>query len=102
MIILFDLWVLNPDENYSPEEKIMFNTIHEFVHDRIVFLYDEITKEEEERKKDSPCIMIELIRKRLSFNGYSPELTQKLKGCFNNNDWELLGKRFDDAYGFLN
>ena len=102
MVIVFDIWVLNPGETYSPEEEVVFKTIHDFVYDRIVFLYDEITKEEEVRKEQSPCVMIELIRKRLSFNGYSQQLTEKLKGCFNDNDWVLLGQRFDQAFGFLN
>ena len=104
MVIIFDIWVLNPqpEGGYSPEEELIFKTIHDFVYDRIVFMCDEITKEEDENTGKSPCIMIELIKKRLSFNGYSPRLTQKLKGCFNENDSVILGQRFDEAFSHFN
>jgi hypothetical protein len=109
MKILVDLWVLDENNrlgNLSFEEEIFFKTIWEFVYDRVHILEAEIDKEESEADASDPenalCIMIEIIRKRLSFNGYSQQLRDKLMACFNDNDQQILNQRFEQAYGYLN
>ena len=104
MKLLFDLWVLHPEKikEASPEEELVFETIWNFVHDRIYILDKEIGMEEELYKENDPCILIEIIKKRLSFNGYSDELTEKLKSCFTENDEKILAMRFEEAFSYLN
>jgi hypothetical protein len=104
MIILFDLWVLGQEQmkHTSFEEELVLKTIFNFVCDRIILLEKEIDQEEEGRKEGDCCIMIEIIRKRISFNGYSEKLTEKLKNCFTKNDSEILALRFDEAFSYLN
>lgn len=103
--IFFDLWLLDENNqlaNISYEEEIMFETIFNFVFERIALLEAEIDKEEKEDPQKSSCIMIEILRKRISFNGYSDILTEKLKSCFNQRDEQILALRFDEAFRYLN
>ena len=106
MTIIFDLDVLDQKamQDLSYEEEKVFETIFNFVYERIKPLESEIDKEEEMyfSKKNPMCIMIEIIRKRVAFNGYSKELVDKLKGCFTENDSEILALRFDKAFSYLN
>ncbi|MGH2565660.1 MAG: hypothetical protein ACRDE8_09845 [Ginsengibacter sp.] len=106
MTILFDLDVLDRErmQRLSFEEEKIFETIFNFVFERIKPLENEIDKEEKEldSAENPMCIMIEIIRKRVAFNGYSERLIEKLKQCFNENDSEILALRFDEAFSYLN
>jgi hypothetical protein len=104
MNVIFDIWILNPnhEKGYTKEEELIFKTAYEFVYDRVVYLYDEITDEEEKTTSPKPpCILVEFKRRRISFHGYSERLIEKLKGSFNENDGELLAQRFDKAFDYL-
>lgn len=98
MIVVFDIWVMEPGRQYSPQEELLFKTFYELVYDRLVYLWDEIENEEKLRAAENPCIMVELVKKRLSFHGYTPALTEKLKGSFNENDSIMLSQRLDEAF----
>ena len=105
MNIFFDFWLQNPEihpDSLSYEEQTMFDTIFSFVLDRIIILKEEMDKEEELYKEKEPCVIIHIIKKGIAFNGYSSSLTEKLKSCFNENDQEVLGLRFDEAFRYLN
>lgn len=106
MRLLIDLWVLEEQDStkkLSLDEETFLKTIWEFVYDKVYHLEQEIDKEEEKETEENPmCIMIEVIRKRLSFNGYSQELRDKLMGCFDENTQQQLNERLEQAFAFLN
>lgn len=104
MKVVFDLWVLNEnhEKGYTVEQELMFKTFYEFIYDRLVYLWNEIEAEEKDKPNGSICIMVELLKKIISFHGYSESLTEKLKGSFNERDGALLAQRFDEAFNYLN
>ena len=106
MNIFFDLDIkfLGFFDKCLPEEQAALQAIWNYVYDRIVFLIDEI--ELEEAQSDNPkAIMIYLMNdpKAIQPNGYSQKLCDKINGCFNENDRELLWKSVETAIKpFLN
>ena len=101
MRILFDLLVLNNGKKkYTLDEEKMFETIHNFIYDKTFTLLEETDAVEE--KNDTACIMAEILNQRISFNGYSKELEDKLKECFDENATKELQERFKEAFAYLN
>lgn len=104
MRVMFDLWALYPDKikTMTFEEQKVFETIFNFIYDRILILDNEITQEEAGTKDSDVFIMVEILNKKIVFHGYSESLKERLMGCFNENDEKILQERFAEAFAFLN
>lgn len=82
-----------------PAEEKVFETFFNFVYDRIYLLDAEIEKEEISDPSESKAIIVEILKRRISFKDYSPELTEKLQSCFTEHDHKILELRFKEAFG---
>lgn len=94
MHVLFDVWgKFGVEANYSPEEQIAFEAIYNYIYDRIVFMWDEIEAEEKDETVQK-AIVVYLLEKPMKIQprGYSDKLHNRIVGCFNENDAELLWK----------
>ena len=93
MHIIFDLDIKYPGfyEKLTIEQKAVLDAIWHHVYDRIVYLFDEIEKEEKEGKP-AKAIVIYLMNspKAIQPRGYSDRLCEKINGSFNEKDTELL------------
>jgi len=85
----------------SPTDEKVFETFYNFVYDRVYILDAEIQKEEDADPTESKAIIIELVKQRITFKDYSPELTAKLQHCFTEHDYKILELRFKEAFGNL-
>ena len=94
MNVLFDVWAkFGTDAKYTPEEEIAFETIYNYIYDRIVFMWDEIEAEEKDETIHKAIIVYLLERPMKIYpKGYSEKLHNMIIGCFNENDAELLWK----------
>lgn len=123
MNITFDIFVLYPgiEEDMGPEEFIIFKEIHNTFQSRLNLLNEEMVKEEE---LEACCVMIhflpptdgqtpeDLLRSakqnpdnqiRISVNGYSTELTERIMNSITQQDIELLNERLVNNLGkFMN
>ena len=101
MKIVFDLWVLNKGQRkFTLDERKMFEAIHNFIYDKTFHLLEETVAAEAE--DCTACTMAEILKKRISFNGYSPDLERRLLQCFDESSTDELQKRFTDAFAYLN
>jgi hypothetical protein len=86
----------------SYDEEKIYKTFYEFVYDKIIVYDAEIEREEQNKASGTIGIIIELQRKRVSFVGYSEDLTSKLQKCFTSEDHNDLSKRLGEAFDYLN
>ena len=93
------------DENLikelPPEAFIFLDEVKAYLTTRLGVLSEEINKEEiASFNSDKPtCIMVNFNPNGINFWGYSPELRDKMKACFDDTnivrDIELLWAKFD-------
>lgn len=100
MNVLFDVWgKFGTGEGiYTPEEESVFESIYNYIYDRIVFMWDEI--EEEERQGESQkAILVYLLESPMKIQprGYSEKLHNRIVDCFNERDAELLWKSVENS-----
>ena len=105
MRLLFDIWIKNlgKDFKYSPEEKIIFKEIYNYVYDRVYLLLPEIDKEQDANERT--VFMVYLLEKPMKIqpSGFSDRLFDKIMSCFNENDPHLLWERVEkELVRFLN
>ncbi len=101
MRLIFDVWVLdNGKGKYTLDQETMFRTVYEYIYDKVFHLLPEI--DEANEKDETACIMPELLKKRIGFHGYSPELEKKLLDCFDEDSTAELAVRFKEAFAYLN
>ena len=104
MNIIFDLDQLEPKWNkqLSFDEMVAIDDIYEYVETRVKVLKNEIELEESEKPNDC-FIIIALTKDKIMFMGYSDELTEKLKNCFNEKDIAYLKIKINEtSKNFLN
>jgi hypothetical protein len=104
MRILFDVFLKNPKkvDNMTLDEQTLIEAVSKFVEDRLRVLEDEIDAEENSDPNSDCCIIVELLRKRISYFQYSPALTEKMKSCFTEKDGPLLWEKVTQAFNYLN
>ena len=94
MRVVFDVWIRdNGKRIYTPEEEVLFESIFNYIYDRIHLFIDEIDNEElTEDPKRPHAIMVYLLQEPYAIqpNGYSELLCEKIVGSFNENDNQLL------------
>lgn len=98
MNMLFDIWIRdNGQVTYTPEQDLLFETIWNYAYDRIAFLVDEIESEEAASTKP-PAIVIHLLQRPYAIqpHGYSDKLHDRICGCFNDRDAELMWKDVEE------
>lgn len=104
--MLFDIWIRdNGTVTYTPEQELLFKTIWEYVYDRIAFLATEMDSEEDGEVQPKKAVVIYLLERpnKIQPKGYSDRLCEKINGCFNERDAELLWKSVADKLtSFLN
>jgi hypothetical protein len=98
MNIIFDLDQLAPgwDKHLPVDEMVAVDDIYEYVETRVKVLKDEIESEENKESGES-CIVIAFTKDKIMFMGYSDNLTEKLKSCFDENDITYLQKKLNDT-----
>jgi hypothetical protein len=105
MNVLFDVWAKHGLEaKYSPEEEVAFEAIYNYIYDRIVFMWDEIEAEEKD-ESNQKAVMVYLLEQPMKIQpiGYSEKLHEKIVGCFNEKDADLLWESVAEALRrFLN
>jgi len=105
MRVLFDVWVkFGADiNNYTESESQVFESIYKYIYDRIVFMWDEIELEETTNQKCAIMVYLMESPMKIQPRGYSDKLTERVLGCFNDNDAALLWDSVDrDLKKFLN
>jgi len=91
MNVLFDVWALYENDHvYTDLEERMFESIYNYIHDRILILDNEIEKEEISNKDAAILVYLCTDPKAILPKGYSEKLTNRILGCFNENDVSLL------------
>jgi hypothetical protein len=95
MRIIFDVWFAKTADQMTAEENLLVRTIHDFIYERLKILTDEMNKEEQ---IDNRAVYVELEQVKIYYRGYSAELTEKLKSCFNERDGLMLLQRIDEAF----
>ena len=96
--MFFDVWVKDSGNViYTQEQELLFEVVWKYIYDRIAFLIDEI-EEEENKALEPPAIMIYLLQKPYAIQprGYSDRLNEKIVGCFNERDVEIMWKSVED------
>ena len=105
MNMIFDVWINYRGKlNHSAEQKLLLKTIWEYAYGRVALLVDEI-EEEEKEDKYSKAIVIYLMKRPYSIQprGYSDKLTEKIIGCFNDNDAKIMWESVaDKLLSFMN
>jgi hypothetical protein len=74
---------------------VAFDKMEEFVRQRLMPLRDEIDKQEGLMPDNMPCTLINVYSednngKILLFNGYTKELSDKMKSCFSADDFKFI------------
>ena len=101
MRLIFDVWVIdNGKVKYTMEQETMFKTVYEFIYDKVYHLLPQI--DEANERDETACIMPELLKSRIGFHGYSPELERALINCFDEKSTAELAIRFKEAFAYLN
>ncbi len=94
MRVIFDVWIRDKFEGkYKPEEEILFESVFNYIYDRVHHIIDEIDEEEEhEEPGKSKAIIVYLMEKpaKIVPARYSEKLTDRILGCFNENDAKLM------------
>lgn len=91
MIVLFDVWAkFGADKVYSDIEERIFESVYNYIHDRILILDKEIELEEIQNSEAAILVYLMTEPKAIVPKGYSDKLTNRILGCFNENDTNLL------------
>ena len=66
MRVIFDVWIGdNGQVKYTPEQEILFESVFNYIYDRVHHIIDEIDKEEaEEQSGESKAIIVYYWRNR--------------------------------------
>lgn len=99
MNILFDVWLRdNGKVKYTFEQEVLFETVWNYVHDRIAYLADDMDDEENDEDPPTKSVMIYLAipTPAIQPKGYSRTLTDKINGSFNEFDNLIMWKSVED------
>jgi hypothetical protein len=116
MRVLFDIFVKIPElmEEMGIDDKAVFDEIVSYFSGRVAPLKELIEIEEGEK---ACCVMIHFLppeeefslppeqqsqQIRVSVNGYSPQLTQKIKNSFSPSDGEMINQRLIKVWAKFN
>lgn len=99
MNIIFDVHLLNPSlpQTATIEQNTLLNKVYEYVESRIKILREEIDFEESQGLGKATVIYIAKKPNAIQPRGYSDKLCDKINGCFNEKDSELMWKSVVDA-----
>ncbi|HZK70598.1 MAG TPA: hypothetical protein VFD03_03630 [Clostridia bacterium] len=107
MNMFFDVWIRDKGSlKYTTAQELAFETILNYVYDRISPLIDEIEVEElidESDGRISKAVVIYLLNdpKAIQPRGYSDQLCNKINSCFNENDGKVLWESVENALSSL-
>ncbi len=108
MRVIFDIWIRDEFEGkYSPEQEVLFETVFNYIYDRVHHIIDEIDAEEAlgDKEGNPRAIIVYLLKKPYAIQParYSDKLHNRIIGCFNENDARLLWESVADALlSFMN
>lgn len=99
MLILYDIFIMLPQaqQAMNVEEKEAFALISGYISEELREHTTAMQDEEQNAHIYKPNIIVHLLDEqiRISVNGYSDRLTQKIKDTLNKADWKMMEAQLD-------